>query len=208
MSDFYGSDAQLHAYHARYVPWIDSAPRGAPVLDLGCGSGIFMELAAARGREVTGVEIEPGAAANARARGLTVVEDDALHFLETRRAAFSFIYCSHLIEHLPPASATRLLELARDALVPGGRLWLNTPNPASLEVMSEIFWLDLTHVRPYPLALLVQMVERAGLRVLVSGHDGTPGLPRRSLIRRLWLQLILGSHYGRENTYLMAEKAP
>jgi O-antigen chain-terminating methyltransferase len=207
LNEFYGSEAQLRLYHARYMPFVDTTPREVPILDLACGSGVFMELAQARGRAVEGVEHAAEAAKLARAKGFSVSQDDALRFLEMKQEAFAFIYCSHLIEHLLPADARRLLELAYRALVHGGRLWINTPNPASFEVISEIFWLDPTHVRPYPLPLLANMLQRAGFEIIAQGHDNAPMLPRRTLPRRIWLRLILGRHYGHMNTFLCGEKS-
>ncbi len=99
-----------------------------------------------------------------------------------------------------------MLELCQRALVARGRLHVNTPNPTSLEVIAETFWLDPTHVRPYPLPLLMQMFQRAGFQVIASGHASTPALPRRTLPRRLWLRLALGRHYGHENTFIVGEK--
>jgi SAM-dependent methyltransferase len=74
-------------------------PQNFPVLDLGCESGVFMELVQARQRAVRGVEHSGEAAAQAGAKGLDVVQDDALRFLDNHANAFAFIYCSHLIEH-------------------------------------------------------------------------------------------------------------
>lgn len=206
LNEFYGSEAQLRLYHGRYLDSIHGTPQNFPVLDLGCGSGVFMELVKARGRDVQGVEQAAEAVAQARGKGLAVEQGDVLQFLATRQNAASFIYCSHLIEHFAYADACHLLELCAAALVPGGRLHVNTPNPASLEVISESFWLDPTHVRPYPLPLLEKMVQRAGLVCIARGFDGTPMLPRRTLPSRLWLRLILGRHYGLANTYMVGEK--
>jgi SAM-dependent methyltransferase len=206
LNEFYGSESQLRTYHARYVHFLNGTPQNFPALDLGCGSGVFMELVRARQRAVRGVEHSGEAVAQARAKGLDVVQDDALRFLDSHASAFAFIYCSHLIEHFAYGEACRLLDLCQRALVPGGRLHINTPNPASLEVIGEIFWLDPTHVRPYPLPLLVQMMQRAGFHLVARGYDSTPALPRRTLVRRLWLRLALGCHYGRENTFIVGEK--
>ncbi|MBI4673199.1 MAG: class I SAM-dependent methyltransferase [Chloroflexi bacterium] len=206
LNEFYGSESQLRMYHARYVHFLNGAPQNFPVLDLGCGSGVFMELAREHKRAVRGVEQVSEAAARARAKGLDVAQDDALRFLDGHPNAFSFIYCSHLIEHFAYGDACRLLELCQRALVSGGRLHVNTPNPASLEVIAENFWLDPTHVRPYPLPLLAQMMQHAGFNLIASGYDSTPALPRRTLARRLWLRLALGRHYGHENTFIVGEK--
>jgi 2-polyprenyl-3-methyl-5-hydroxy-6-metoxy-1,4-benzoquinol methylase len=204
LNEFYGSDSQLRVYHARFMRYLDQAPPTLPVLDLGCGSGVFLELVRERGRHARGVEPAAEAVDLCRHKELDVVQADALHFLETQPPeAYSAIYCAHLIEHLAYPDACRLLELATRALAPQGRLIVITPNPVSLGVIAETFWLDPTHVRPYPLPLLQKMMTRAEFDVIAAGHDNPPGVPRRTLPRRVWLRLILGKHYGAVNTFVI-----
>jgi SAM-dependent methyltransferase len=206
LNEFYGADAQLRAYHARYLDMLDAAPRALPVLDLGCGSGVMLELVRERGRNGIGVERSDEAFRTARAKGLEVVCADALEFLSAQSApAYGSIYCAHLIEHLSYSDACRLLSECRRVLAPQGRLIVITPNPVSLDVISETFWLDPTHVRPYPRPLLERMAERAGFALVASGHDDPPGLPRRALPRRWFLRLLLGKHYGAMNTFVVGE---
>src|SRR5262245_30970593 len=119
LNEFYGNDAQLRAYHSRFLPALEPTPRELPVLDLGCGSGVFLELVREQGRTGRGVELAEPAIAQARAKGLEVAQDDALHFLESQLAAsYSAVYCSHLIEHLDYAYACRLLDECCRVLAP------------------------------------------------------------------------------------------
>lgn len=207
LNEFYGSESQLREYHARYVKALASTPRDLPVLDLGCGSGVFLELVREQGRSGRGVELADEAVRTARGKGLDVAQDDALHFLETQGgSSYSGIYCAHLIEHLAYADACRMLEQCQRSLAREGRLIVITPNPVSLDVISETFWLDPTHVRPYPLPLLERMMMRAGFEVADAGHDDPPGLPRRTLPRRWFLRAVLGKHYGAMNTFVVGRK--
>jgi SAM-dependent methyltransferase len=135
---------------------------------------------------------------------LEVVCADALEFLAAQTAgAYGAIYCAHLIEHFAYTDASRLLAESFRVLAPGGRLLVITPNPVSLDVISETFWLDPTHVRPYPRPLLERMLARAGFTLIAAGHDDPPGLPRRTLPRRYLLRLLLGKHYGAMNTFVI-----
>lgn len=207
LNEFYGSAEQLRAYHARFLNYAIAAPAEFPILDLGCGTGVFLELARERGRAGRGVECAAEAVQLARAKGLDVVEADALEFLRGQAASsHGAIYCAHLIEHLAPPDARALLTEAARVLTMQGRLIVLTPNPVSLDVISETFWLDPTHVRPYPRPLLERMMRRAGLEILASGHDNPPGLPRRALPRRLFLRIVLGKHYGAMNTFVVGRK--
>ncbi|MHB1464015.1 MAG: class I SAM-dependent methyltransferase [Thermoleophilia bacterium] len=206
LNEFYGNRAQLQRYHARYLPWLNLDRTSLPALDLGCGSGVFLELVRQQGSEVVGVDCAEEAAVECRANGFDVFKGDALHFLEDRQESFGAVFCSHLIEHFQYPEACRLLKSISASLVTGGRLIVVTPNPASLEV-SEYFWLDPTHVRPYPLPLLTSMVEDAGFSVVNSGHQTAPGQPRRTVPRRLFLKLVLGHHYGEVDSFVVAAKA-
>lgn len=202
LNEFYGSDTQLRAYHARYLDALTATPRALPVLDIGCGSGVFLELVRAQQRPGRGVELADEAVQTARGKGLDIVQEDALRFLATQpESAYSAIYCAHLIEHLAYRDACELLDCCHRVLASEGRLIVITPNPVSLDVISETFWLDPTHIRPYPLPLLERMLQRAGFDLVTSGHDDPPGLPRRTLPRRLFLRALLGKHYGAMNTF-------
>lgn len=206
LNEFYGSDPQLRAYHARYLDWLTATLSPLPILDLGCGSGVFLELVRERSRNGRGVELAAEAVEVGRAKGLDVAQGDVMQFLQSQSpAACSGIYCSHLIEHFSYPDACRLLELCCRVLAPAGRLIVITPNPVSLDVISETFWLDPTHIRPYPRPLLEKMMQRAGFSVVAAGHDDPPDLPRRSLPRRWFLRLLLGKHYGAMNTFVVGQ---
>ncbi len=207
LNEFYGGAAQLRVYHSRFVDWAIAAPTAFPILDLGCGSGVFLELVRERGRIGRGVELAQEAIEIARGKNLDVVQEDALQFLTAQNAAsYSAVYCAHVIEHLTPFHARVLLEQCARVLVPQGRFIVITPNPVSLDVISETFWLDPTHVRPYPRPLLENMFLRAGFEILASGHDDPPFLPRRTLPRRWFLRMMLGKHYGAMNTFVVGQK--
>ena len=205
LNEFYGNPEQLRRYLQRYLPYIKAAPSGHPVLDLGCGSGAFIELLQENGLSAVGIDLADEAVSECTAKGLNVFRDDALHFLSDKHEEYGSIFCSHLIEHFEYDDAVRLLVSIHEALVTGGRIVLITPNPASLEV-SEYFWLDPTHVRPYPLPLLVSMLEQTGFQVLDQGQQTASGLPRRGMPRRFLLKLVLGRHYGKVDSYIVGKK--
>ena len=146
------------------------------VLDLGSGRGIFLRLLGGKDIEAVGVDSNLEQVEACRADGYTVHHDDVLSFLDNAadgEAAGSFdgIFCSHLVEHLSGADAVRLVNSAASLLRPGGRLMLVTPNVANPEVWSHTFWLDPTHVRPYPRPLLESLLEARGLSVVASLDD-------------------------------------
>lgn len=98
---------------------------GNTLLDIGCGSGRFMALARAVGWTCVGTEVDPLAAARARARGFDVHLGDAGELVAQGRR-FHAITISHVIEHVHEPLA--LLRSARHLLHPGGFFWIETPN--------------------------------------------------------------------------------
>jgi len=109
----------------RYLPVL--VP-GARLLDVGCGSGAFLERATAAGWHASGVELDEKAAANARARGLNVVQGDIGCLAESEK--FDAVTLTHVIEHMH--DPLRVLREVFHRLKPGGTLYLETPNIDSL----------------------------------------------------------------------------
>jgi len=145
-------------------------PHRARVLDIGCAGGTVLDLLRAHGLRAVGVEIAPRAAQAARARGHEVHAADAAEFLRGRPGPFGGILLAHVIEHLTPPAAWRLLALCARELSADGTLVLLTPNYRDFTVRPQ-FWADPTHVRPYPPRLLQALASAAGLQVVLCGED-------------------------------------
>ena len=85
----------------------------------------------------------------ARARGLDVTAADAVGYLQgLEDGALGGIFSAQVVEHLQPSYLLRFLELAYHKLAPGGRLVLETLNPACWVAFFESFIRDVTHVWP------------------------------------------------------------
>lgn len=121
----------------------------APVVDLGCGRGEFLDALAAAGIAARGVEQNAGAVQECRSRGLDVTRGDLLDFLRTREeASLGGVFAAQVAEHLPPPILTALLTESHRVLRRGGLLLLETVNTRSLVGLLEVFHRDLTHERP------------------------------------------------------------
>lgn len=103
-------------------------PRRRPgrVLDVGCGTGDYLEAWSRLGWEVAGIEPDAQAAAIARARLGAVVHHGFLEDAPLPAGAFDAIAMSHSLEHVRSPRAA--LALVHRALAPGGRLLLMVPN--------------------------------------------------------------------------------
>lgn len=161
---FRGSRELVRSRLEVYRPFVALLARpGARALDLGCGRGEWLEALGEAGFEAFGVDLDEGMLAACRERGLAVALADAVATLEgVPEGSLSVVSAFHLVEHLPFALVRCIVAAALRALEPGGLLILETPNPENLLVAARDFYLDPTHVRPIPAALLAFVAEEAG----------------------------------------------
>ena len=144
--------------------YLDLLAGHAPVLDLGCGRGEFLELARDHGIDAYGIDGDTEAVTECRALGLDAREDDMFSFLETVEAnSLGAIVCFQVVEHLDPNDISGLFDRCSRALAPSGVLLFETPNPASFSTHVQSFWRDPTHIRPVPSAVLELAAKEAGL---------------------------------------------
>ena len=109
------------------VLWLRAADRGR-LLDVGCGSEVFLRTMTDLGWSVSGVEPHPAAAGIARAKGLRVVTG-TIEAARFPAGAFDIVTMSHVLEHVTdPLGALRE---CGHVLAPGGRLIAVTPNALS-----------------------------------------------------------------------------
>src|SRR6476661_1845279 len=123
--DYFAFEARMRGSTAdvreRQRPYVDDFRDAAPVLDVGCGRGEFLGLLREAGIEARGVDADADMVAYARGEGLEVEQADALAYLEEQPdGAFGGIFAGQVVEHLPPATLLRFLELAAQKLRPGG----------------------------------------------------------------------------------------
>lgn len=133
-----------------------------PILDLGCGRGEFLELLRETRHAASGVDISPDNVRHCRAKGLDVVEADALDYLSSLAdASLGGIFSSQLVEHLPAASVLALVRACFAKLRPGARLVIETINTDALAAL-PIFHADLTHLHALPPTTAQLLLEACG----------------------------------------------
>jgi SAM-dependent methyltransferase len=100
------------------------------LLDVGCATGVLLELARLRGWETHGVDVSTYATQIARDYYNLDVFTGELVEAGFAEASFDLVVMDDLIEHVPDPTAL-ILECHR-ILRPGGLLTLNTPNRSGL----------------------------------------------------------------------------
>jgi SAM-dependent methyltransferase len=136
-----------------------------PVIDLGCGRGEWLELLGRHGIRAVGVDLNRIFLAENVARGLAVVEADALAHLRglpdgSARAVTGF----HIIEHLPFDVLLAVFEESLRVLADGGLALFETPNPENLVTAAHKFYYDPTHRHPIPPEVATFLLRAQGYR--------------------------------------------
>ncbi len=176
----------LHEINPLRLAWIDGlAPlAGKRVLDVGCGGGILSESMAAKGAEVTGIDLSEKALSVARLHLFeSGLEVNYRHVSAEQMAAqhageFDVVTCLEMLEHVPdPAS---VVAACATLVKPGGEVFFSTlnrnPKAYLFAVIGAEYLLKLlprgTHdyakfIKPSELA---RFCRQAGLEV--AGYKG------------------------------------
>lgn len=151
----------------RYRPIAELVRPGERVVDIGCGDGTFLELVREQGAEGVGIDVDPEKVAAVRSKGLEAYCGRAQE-IDWNWGPVDFISMLHIVEHIPSDELLRILYHACKSLSERGRLFILTPNISHPTVQVN-FWLDITHVRPFPELILGTMMEALGLTYHQSG---------------------------------------
>jgi O-antigen chain-terminating methyltransferase len=111
-----------------------------------------------------GIDLSEESVATCRHKGLEADLADLYKYLaDLPEASLDGIFCSQVIEHLRPARLPELMQLCASRLTRNGVIAFETPNPECLAIFASHFYLDPTHTRPVPPALLVFYLEESGV---------------------------------------------
>jgi SAM-dependent methyltransferase len=160
---YLGEEAGRRATAAHLLDLIGAHVKSGRLLDVGCGHGLLLDEARARGFQTVGLELSRAAARHARegleldVRELPVEEfDDA--------EGFDVVVLADVLEHLddPVAAVERCAALLR----PGGVLCVVTPDPSSLtaRLAGRRWWGYVpAHACLLPRATLRELLSARGL---------------------------------------------
>lgn len=133
------------------------------VVDIGCGRGEFLSLLQENGINAKGVDIYEPYVEYCKMKGLDAVCSDGADFLSTL-SEVDGIFIGQVVEHLETSQIIRLCSNAYEKLSDGGCIVIETPNPTSLAIYTNAFYIDPSHVKPvHPLTLKYHL-EKAGFK--------------------------------------------
>jgi len=164
---FRGTFADIRGRLRVYLPFVREAVEAtgrAPVLDLGCGRGEWLDLMREEGFEATGVDASAEMAWACRRAGLDVTQADLLSYLrEVRGESQAVVTAFQVLEHLTWDALLEVIDQTVRVLKPGGVAIFETPNIRNFRVASYTFHLDPSHIRPLPCELLAFALQARGL---------------------------------------------
>jgi 2-polyprenyl-3-methyl-5-hydroxy-6-metoxy-1,4-benzoquinol methylase len=173
--EFYGYDNYLRDEEnikitfAKRLKTIERYVAKGRLLDVGCATGFFLDLARGQGWEVVGTEVSDFAARYARERFGLDVRVGTLRGLGLTGEAFDVVTTWDVIEHVldPMAELQEMRRILRD----DGILSIITPNAGSLVARLlgrrwEEFRRVREHVYFFSRNTLTRMLEKVGFEVL------------------------------------------
>jgi SAM-dependent methyltransferase len=194
-------DVVRRAWLDRQVMYLPARPAGR-LLDVGCGNGSMLQRLSEFGWQVEGVDFDPDAVQQARARGLSV-RLGALHDQAYPDERFDAITMSHVVEHVHDPLA--LLRECHRILTAGGRLALVTPNADSLgHTLFGAAWRGLEpprHLHVFRRSALRALARRAGFARLATS-TAIPGADTTLLESRAIRHARRGRRPGRQSAPL------
>ena len=174
-----GPELNVRQNFENYLDYFTGKTR---VIDLGCGRGEMLELLKEKGIPAQGIDGDQESVAICQSKGLNARVADLFEWLENEPdEAHEVLFCSQVIEHLPPLELPKFVKNCAKKLQKGGVLILETPNPECLAIFATHFYLDPTHHRPVPPILAAFHMEEAGLgrievKRLAPAIDSMPSL--------------------------------
>lgn len=180
-----------------FAPLLDEG-NGRRLLDFGCGTGIFLELALERGFDAVGVDLSPDAVrvATDRLGPRRAWWGDPLDTPELAAGGFGVITLWSVLAHI--ADPVARLTMLRSLLAPDGVLLVYTVNAQSLELKAfGGYWaaFEENHVAFWEPATLTPLLRRAGFRSVAyrpfygqpieMGSDGLSAAQRARIVRHI-----------------------
>lgn len=182
----------------RYTPdkadYFSGETRGLPiaqadVLEIGFGSGDFLQWAMDNGASAAGTEVNPVLLDEAGGRGIALVDPEFERVADEYAEYFDTIAAFDVFEHFMLEEIVARLDAAEKMLKPGGYLLLRFPNAQSPFGLAPQHG-DPTHRTALSRSLFEQLIQGSSLEIVRYGHQfrakgRSPGVFLVRMVRHL-----------------------
>ena len=148
---------------------IAKLPKGAQVLDVGCGPGNTLTLFQ---------KIHPGvnfwgtdlylSKQNETNDSIQIVQADFTNNIPFKKESFDLVTCYFVLEHIETKDIDKFCNNLLSVIKPGGHIFLVFPNERSLLLG---FYDDPTHIRPYSVDAVNKLMIQNNVNHVKSGFD-------------------------------------
>lgn len=159
---FRGSRELIKARQLEYLSYLKSCKK---VVDIGCGRGEFLEIMQENNIPAVGVDTYKPFADYCLEKGFSAVCMDGIEYLSNEQG-FDGIFAGQVIEHLTIGQIVSLIDTAYNKLPDGGVLIMETPNPRSLSIYVNAFFIDPSHVKPVHPETIRYLLKNAGFKTV------------------------------------------
>ncbi len=163
---FRGTRQDIKNRQKAYLPYIMEAldkTGSAPVLDLGCGRGEWLELLGEKGIKASGVDTNEVMVELCAGFSLEASKANALEYMRSLPpSSLSAVTGFHILEHMPFKNAVAVLDESFRVIKSGGIIIFETPNPENLMVGACTFYIDPSHIKPLVPATMEFIAEDRG----------------------------------------------
>ena len=167
-----------HSLYTDVVEVLAELAPGRRLLEVGCGTGDFLEFAQTRGFEVEGTEPSQEASQVARSKGLQVHAATFGQFIAAHSGAkFHAVVLLNVLEHVP--DPVGMLQECRSVLHPGGIVCIRVPNDfteiqaaAREKLGAKPWWIAAPdHINYFNFDSLRQVLKRNGFDTRYAQGD-------------------------------------
>lgn len=143
--------------------YISSIPKGARILDVGCGRGEWIRMLNENEYYAVGVDNNLEMVNSCKQNGLLVAYADIITFLSNKAAnSMDVITGFQIVEHISKNTLFKMLKECFRVLSNNGMIIFETPNICNIEVGASSFYLDPTHISPIHPELMKFMAKEVG----------------------------------------------
>lgn len=155
---FRGTRDNIKKTQLQYLPYFMDCSN---VVDIGCGRGEFLELLRENGIKASGADTYNDFVEYCRSLELDVHHADGIEYLK-KCEKVDGIFVGQVVEHMSVGQIMELAETAYDKLEEGSYIIAETPNPRSLSIYCNAFYLDPSHNKPVHPETLRYLFRNAG----------------------------------------------